>query len=98
MNLKVLLKELEAQDKDYSLKPSLAIAMERTDCEIKNINAIIQDIFSEFSDKKLIDIKEAIRQGSFGKYGITYKLTTQVICFWINQYLKEKYKTNQDRL
>lgn len=98
MNSRILLKELEAQDKDYSLKPSLAIAMDRTDCEIKHIDIVIKDIFDEFANKKLIDIKEAIRQGSFGKYGITYKLTTQVICFWINQYLKEKYKSNQDRL
>jgi hypothetical protein len=47
---------------------------------------------------KIGDIIEAIRQGSLGKYGLTYKLNTQAVCYWINQYLKEKYKYNQDRL
>ena len=72
--------------------------MERTDCEIKNIDNIVLDISEEFKSKKLVDVKEAIRQGAFGKFGITYKISTQVIGYWINQYLKEKYKTNHDRL
>jgi len=72
--------------------------MERTDCEIKNIDNLVLDISEEFKNKKLVDIKEAIRQGAFGKFGITYKISTQVVGYWINQYLKEKYKTNQDRL
>ena len=72
--------------------------MERTDCEIKNIDNLVLDISEEFKNKKLVDVKEAIRQGAFGKFGITYKISTQVIGYWINQYLKEKYKTNHDRL
>jgi len=97
-NLNILLHQLEAQEKEFNLKQSLAVAMERTDCEIKNINNLILDISEEFKSKKLVDIKEAIRQGAFGKFGITYKISTQVVGYWINQYLKEKYKTNQDRL
>jgi len=38
----------------------------------------------------LKDIREALRNGSLAKYGITYKLNTQVICFWIREYLKSK--------
>lgn len=72
--------------------------MERTDCEIKNIDNVVFDISEEFKNKKLVDVKEAIRQGAFGKFGITYKISTQVVGYWINQYLKEKYKTNHDRL
>ncbi len=98
MNSNSLLKELNQQEKEFNLKKYLAIAMERTDCEIKNIDNIFSDISEEFNNKKVIDIKEAIRQGAFGKFGISYKLTTQVIGYWINQYLKEKYKTNLDRL
>lgn len=72
--------------------------MERTDCEIKNIDNIYLDISEEFKHEKIIDVKEAIRQGCFGRFGISYKLTTQVVGYWINQYLNLKYKRNQDRL
>jgi hypothetical protein len=86
---------MECED---NLKKSLAVAMQRTDSEISNIDLTINDIFNEFKNKKIGDVIEAIRQGSLGKYGLTYKLNTQAICYWINQYLKEKYKTNLDRL
>jgi hypothetical protein len=89
-NSQTLLKELEAQEKGYSLKPSLAIAMERIDMEIKNIDNTIDDICTEFPFFMLSDIKEAIRLGSLGMYGRTYRLSTQEICFWIRQYQKQK--------
>jgi len=92
------LKTLEAQERNTKLKTQLALAMQKTDCEIKNIDWLIIDIVSEFGNKKTIDILEAIKQGSIGKFGISFKLTTQVVGYWINQYLKEKYKTNHDRL
>lgn len=92
------MKTLEAQERDTKLKIQLALAMQKTDCEIKNIDWLINDIVSEFGNKKTIDILEAIKQGSIGKFGISFKLTTQVVGYWINQYLKEKYKTNHDRL
>ena len=98
MSLNNLLKTLEAQERDTKLKTQLALAMQKTDCEIKNIDWLISDIISEFGNKKTIDILEAIKQGSIGKFGISFKLTTQVVGYWINQYLKEKYKTNHDRL
>lgn len=77
-----------------SLKKSLAVAMQRTESEMSNIKLTINDIYSEFQNKKLIDITEAIRQGTFGKYGTCYKLTTQVIGYWINQFFKEKNNNN----
>jgi len=92
------LKTLEAQERNTKLKTQLALAMQKTDCEIKNIDWLIIDIVSEFGNKKTIDILEAIKQGSIGKFGISFKLTTRVVGYWINQYLKEKYKTNHDRL
>jgi len=81
-----------------SLKKSLAVAMQRTNTEIISFELTLKDILIEFNNKKIIDVIEAIRQGGLGRYGITYKLTTQIVCYWINQYLKEKYKTNHDRL
>ena len=38
------------------------------------------------------DIQKAIRSGSLGKYGRTYKFTIQEVCFWVREYLKEKNK------
>jgi hypothetical protein len=46
------------------------------------------DIKQEFKDLTVERIIKAIRNGSLGYYGITYKLTTQQICFWIRESLK----------
>lgn len=89
---------LEQQEKGFNLMKYLAVAVERTDCEIKNIDNLVLDILEEFKKENIIDIREAIRQGGFGKFGISYKITTQVVGYWINQYLNLKYKRNQDRL
>jgi hypothetical protein len=88
------LKTLEIQERGYNLKPSLAIAMERLEMEIKNIDNTIDDICTEFSFCKLSDIKEAIRKGGLAKYGRSYRLSTQEISYWIRQYLKEKNAKN----
>lgn len=89
MNSKILLKQLEAQVIEYNLKVFLAIAMQRTEMEMKNLDTCIEDIASEFSYLNLYQIKEAIRLGSLAKYGRSYKLSTQEVCFWIREYLKE---------
>ena len=88
------MKALEIQERGYNLKPSLALAMERLEMEIKNIDNTIEDICTEFFYCKLSDIKEAIRQGSLAKYGRSYRLSTQEISYWIRQYLKEKNAKN----
>jgi hypothetical protein len=89
-NSQALLKTLEVKERGFNLVPSLAIAMERLEMEIKNIDNTIDDICTEFSSNKLSDIKEAIRKGSLGKYGRSYRLSTQEISYWIREYLKEK--------
>jgi hypothetical protein len=72
------------------LKKSLAYAFERTDFELRNLDKIIEEINSEFKNLPEKEIIKAIRNGAFGKYGRTYKLSTQEVCFWIYSYLKEK--------
>jgi hypothetical protein len=89
-NLKTSLKQLEIQEIGYNIKPSLVIAMQRLEMELNNIEETIEDIYSEFGYLNLTEIKNAIRNGSLGKYGRTFKLNTQEVCFWINQYVKEK--------
>lgn len=57
--------------------------------EIKNIDETIEDIFTEFGYLNLSDIKKALRNGSLGKYGRSYKLSTQELCYWIREFIKE---------
>lgn len=72
---------------------SLSVAAQRTGTELKDINrGMAIDIYNEFEELNENDIKKAIRNGSLGKYGFTYKLTTQVVCIWIREYLKENDK------
>ena len=68
--------------------------MERLDMEFKNIDNTINDICTEFGFIKLSDIKEAIRKGSLGNYGRTFRLNTQEVCYWIREHRKE----NSNRL
>ena len=76
-----------------NIKKSLAVAMERTGMDFKSIDNTIQDVASEFPNTKLKTIIEAIRKGSLGAYGRTYKLNTQEVCFWIKEYLKQQNKS-----
>ena len=71
------------------------MVMQRTEQKLSDVNATVDDIINIFgyNDK----IKQAILNGSVGKYGVTYKLTTQTIGSWIYQYLAPK-KTNNDRI
>ena len=64
--------------------------MQRTEMELKNIEETIEDIATEFRHLTISEIKLALRNGSLAKYGRTYKLSTQEVCFWIREYVKEK--------
>jgi hypothetical protein len=77
-----------------NLQASILIAFERTMTEPYNIENMVKDIISEFPKVNPDDILKAIRNGSLGKYGKTYKLSTQEVCIWIREFLKEKNKIN----
>lgn len=64
--------------------------MSRLDMDFKDIDSTAIDLIEEFRNISLKDIRESLRNGSLAKYGVTYKLNTQVICFWIREYLKSK--------
>jgi len=50
---------------------------------------MINDVITEFKNLKDSDFRIALRNGGLGKYGKTYKLTTQEVCVWIREYLRE---------
>jgi hypothetical protein len=64
--------------------------MERLEMDFNNIDSTIKDIIDEFGYVQLKNIIAAIRQGSLGYFGQTYRLNTQVVCVWIREYLKSK--------
>ena len=70
----------------------ISIVMQRLDQVLKDPKQTVNDIYNMFgNDKK---VQEAILLGSFGKFGVTYKLTTQVIGNWISEYKKPSKKYN----
>jgi len=72
------------------IKKSLIMAIERTDLNLTSIENTAIDIFAEFKHISLFKIREAIRKGSLGEYGTSYRLNTQEICIWIRKHLEIK--------
>jgi len=81
-----------------NLQKSLLFAFERTKTEPFDVTGLIQDVMSEFTAVDSSEITTALRNGSLGMYGRTFKLSTQEICFWIREYLKSKKTNNIGRL
>lgn len=88
-NLQNLQQPLETATAISNIRASLALAMERTSQELKNIDSVISDIQKEFSRTSEQDILKALKSGALGKYGRTYKLCSQEVCIWIRAYKKE---------
>ena len=74
---------------EYKLKSFLIVAEERCDLQIKDIDKTINDILNEFPKLNENQFRKSLRNGGLGKYGVSYKLSTQQICFWIREYIKE---------
>lgn len=85
--------QLEDLILENSLKQSLVLAFERTGTEPYNIDNMVKDVFTEFTNLTDTEITKALRNGSLGYYGKTFKLTTQDICIWIREYRKTKKTT-----
>lgn len=91
-NLTTLPQKSEITIREYNLKSSLAVAFERTNTPPFNLDKLVSDVLSEFPRVSDNDITLALRSGSLGKYGRTFKLSTQEVCYWIREYQKSKTK------
>lgn len=83
----------DSQDSDFlinNIKIAVTVVYDRLESEISidKLNKITSDIYSEFKTLDSDLIITALRNGSLGKYGKTYKLNVQEICIWIREYLK----------
>lgn len=64
--------------------------MDRVGMDFKDINNTIEDIRAEFKYLTLKQIREALRNGSLGLYGNTFRLSTQEVCIWIRKHTQIK--------
>lgn len=71
-----------------TLLMSVEIALERTNTPLFKLDNLVSDVLEEFKGKDIELITKAIRNGSLGLYGRTYKMSTQEVCIWIREYLK----------
>jgi len=83
--------QLEKDKNKQDLTLRLAMVMQRTEQKLSDVNATVDDILSNFNynDKT----KRAILKGSLGGYGVTFKLTTQIVGSWIYK-SQMKHKTD----
>ncbi len=71
------------------LKASLVLAMDRLGMTFKNIENTIDDIVLQFPILTINQFRTAVRNGSLGHYGQTFKLNTQIVCIWVDKHLEE---------
>jgi hypothetical protein len=90
--------KLEITNKQQDLQKALFFAFERTRSEPFDVTLLIKDVLSEFPNLNTAEIITALRRGGLGMYGRTFKLSTQEVCFWIRQHLKEKQTKNAGRI
>ena len=92
MNLTISQNNLDPQTPNSEIIASLVIAFDRTNTPLIDLSNMAIDVVNEFRRIEITEIQKAIRNGALGKYGRTYKMSTQEVCIWIREYLKEKNK------
>lgn len=92
MNSETSITNSEQKHNKELLQVALSFAFERTGTEPYNLDGIADDVITEFPNISENGIKSALRNGGLGKYGRTYKLTTQEVCIWIRKYLEDTNK------
>jgi len=77
-------------DNKEEITKSLIFAMRRCDSVELDVVSTAKDIDEEFRSKLYLkEILKGIRCGAMGKYGVNYKITTQVVGSWIYKFIKD---------
>jgi hypothetical protein len=96
IDLEDSIRAIEKEDaKIIALQNCLLFAFERTKTEPFDCTGLICDVLKEFEYLSIENIIEALRNGGLGKYGRTFKLSTQEICYWIRQHNKKPIKLDR---
>ena len=74
---------------------TLVLAMANTCIDIDNLQFTEDALREQFKGEQKTVVIKAIKKGSMGAYGISHKLTPQVIGYWIYQYKKESQQNNR---
>lgn len=74
------------------VRTSIALAFSRTGTEFDKdlANNIFLDAIDTFPNLRIEQFAEALKLGSLGEYGKTYKLTVQEVCIWIRTYKRDR--------
>jgi len=80
------------QERESKIKDSVLLSFERIGFTPFDTKNLVKDVNEEFSRVSIDNIQTAIRNGGLGKYGYTNKITTQIVCIWIREFLKEDSK------
>ena len=72
-----------------ALQAALVLALDRLRVDPFPLDAMIEDIRLCYPDVKTSDITTAIRKGSSGEYGKTFRFSFQEVSIWIMEYRKE---------
>ena len=57
---------------------------------------IYSSLLEKFPNTPLIHIENALKKGSTGDYGKSYRINAQEMCMWVNEYLKTAMFLNVD--
>lgn len=88
--------ERTMQVSDFTdLQQTLILAMANTCIDIDNLSFTEDALRSHFKGELKSVLIKAIKKGSMGAYGISHKLTPQVIGYWIYQFKKENQQNNR---
>ena len=78
------------------LEQSIVLAFERVNILPENVISIANDVRLAFPKYTTDELTTAIRKGSFGEFGRTYRMSTQEICIWVREHVG--YKPDFDKI
>ena len=90
--------QLEKKEKITSVIKSLTLAIQRTGSKELLSDDMIKDIVNEFDYVEEKHLIKAIRNGSLGVYGRTFKMCTQEVCLWVRAYIKSNPELETDEM
>lgn len=70
-----------------------AVGAKYEEGEVNTIKELVGEGFPDLDEKYII---QALKHGSLGEYGKTYKLCAQDVCIWIREYMKENPEPPED--
>ena len=85
------LQKSETKTRIFEISKSMALSFDRLNLPIDELvlENIVKDISSEYKNLTIEQMQKALRNGSFGHYGRTYRISTQEVSIWIRTYCKE---------